>query len=279
MRRNYLISSLAIISILVCLQTAPAQVDSSEKTSLMMTGEFSDKQATGIYIKGADENLNLDWSVFLGNDGKVYKVTVVRQNIVELFVDGQKIPNENISQYAAETKPFLDNLAMEEEIEKQDSALDAQEAELDEQENEMDKISDKLDAIQDKFDYIEGKRSVDLSAEKDNLSKLRDKNSKLRDELSEKRDALSLQRDKLSEKHDKIDNLNEIYKILQKIISDLKAEGIVKNSNNLSFKLSNRELICNGQRQSSEIHEKLKLKYVGNSSKETGFLYHWKAKI
>ena len=273
MKRLFLISSLMVMTFASAL-TALGQSD-----SIMMSGEFSDKQATGIYVKGSDANINQDWSVFLGNDGKVYKVRAVDQNIAELYVNGEKISSENILQYAANTKPYLDNLAMQAEFEKLEKEIDAKEEDIDKDEEEVDKISDKIDKAQDKIDEMQDRRAVDLSAERDNLSKLRDKTSKIRDSLSANRDELSAERDKLSEKRDTIDNIDELDKVLAKIISDLKAEGIIKNSNNLSFKLSNREFIVNGKRQSAEFHNKMKAKYVIETNYEAGFLYRWKERI
>ena len=277
MKRLFLISTLAIMTFAGVLTVSAQTASTSE--SLTMTGEFSDKQATGIYVKGDFQNTNQNWSVFLGNDRKVYKIRSVDQNIAELYVDGEKIPSENISQYSVNTKPYLDNLAMQKELEKLEAELDAKEEDIDKDEEEIDKISDKIDKAQDKIDELQEKHSVDLRAERDNLSKLRDKTSKLRDSLGKKRDELSAQRDKLSEKRDTIDNIDELDKVLDKIIGDLKAEGIIKNSNNLSFKLSNREFIVNGKRQSAEIHNKMKAKYVIETAYEAGFLYRWKEKI
>lgn len=266
--------------ILACMAVATAQITNEpESESIMMTGQFSEKQATGIYVKGADENINLNWSVFLGNDGKVYKINVTESKITQLFVDGEKVPNENISNYAAETKPFLDNLAIQAEIEKLEKEIDAKAEDIDQQTNEIDKISNRIDKATEKIDDWQQNRSVDLSVERGNLSKLRAKNSELRDSISAKRDALSLQRDKLSEKRDSLDTMKELDRVLNKIISDLKAEGIIKNSNKLSFKLSNREFIVNGKRLSAEIHQKLKAKYVIETAFEAGFLYRWKEKI
>ncbi|HQU82778.1 MAG TPA: hypothetical protein PKY59_06625 [Pyrinomonadaceae bacterium] len=277
MKRLFLISSFAIITLAAVL-TISSQTTSSSN-SLMMTGQFSDREATGIYVKGADENINQDWSVFLGNDGKVYKLHAVEQNIAELYVNGERISSENIPQYSANTKPLLEKLAMQKEIEKLQNEIDAKQEDIDNDQSEIDEITEKIDKAQGKIDELQDKYSLSLSAERDNLSKLRDKISKLRDSLSAKRNVLSAQRDRLSVKRDKIDTVGELDKVLDKIISDLKAEDIIKNSNNLSFKLSNRELIVNGKRQSAEIHNKMKAKYVIETNFDTGFLYRWKEKV
>jgi hypothetical protein len=265
---------LAIITVAGFINAAAQSTD-----SLMMTGEFSEKQATGIYVKGSDENLKENWSVFLGNDEKVYKIKLVEHKIAELYIDGGKITNESVSRYSAVTKPFLDNLAIREELENLEKEIDDKEEVIDQESNEIDEMSDKIDKAQDKLNDLEENRQVNLSAERDNLSKLRDKTSKLRDSLSAKRDALSAKRNALSEKRDKIDNIDEPDKVLNKIIGDLKAEGIIQSSKNVSFKLSNREFIVNGKRQPAEVHQKMKAKYVIETLYEAGFLYRWKEKI
>jgi bla regulator protein blaR1 len=277
MKKLFLISSFAITTLALTLTTSAQTTSSSD--SLMMTGRFSDTEATGIFFKGYDENISQDWSVFLGNDGKVYKVLVVEQNIADLFVDGEKISSENISQYSANTKPYLDKLAMQKEIEKLQNEIDAKQDDINKEQDEINKISDRINKADDKLNELHDKYSINLSAERDRLSKLRDKISTFRDSISAKRDVISAQRDKISAQRDKIDNVGEINKVLDRIISDLKAEGIIKNSNNLSFKLSNREFIVNGKRQPAEIYNKLKAKYVIETNSEAGFLYRWKEKV
>jgi bla regulator protein blaR1 len=271
--------ALAIVSIACVLCVAAQKKEETDSVSISMTGEFTDKQATGIYIKGDEENINLDWSVFLGNDGKVYKVTLNKGNISELYVDGEKVSNENIPQYAAATKPFLDNLTMQKELENLENEIEKKEEDIDQQTDEIDRISDRIDKAHEKLDNLRERQSIDLSAEIDKLAKLRDKNAELRDSISAQRDELSLERDKLSEKRDKIDNMDLLDKVLNKIVSDSKAAGIVGNSKSISFKLSNKEFIVNGKRQSDELYQKMKAKYVIESKYETGFLYRWKEKI
>ena len=50
------------------------------------------------------------------------------------------------------------------------------------------------------------------------------------------------------------------------IIADLIAEKIIENSDPLSFTLNNQELIVNGKKQSEEIFNKLKERYIHNKS-------------
>jgi bla regulator protein blaR1 len=51
-----------------------------------------------------------------------------------------------------------------------------------------------------------------------------------------------------------------------RIIDDLNDQNLVKDETNLSFSLSDKELVVDGKRQPSEIHQQFKEKYIENSS-------------
>lgn len=59
------------------------------------------------------------------------------------------------------------------------------------------------------------------------------------------------------------------------IIKDLIKAGIIKNQNNLSYKLGNDELVVNGKKQPEDIHNKLKKKYLKNNA-QTTYYYEYK---
>jgi len=58
---------------------------------------------------------------------------------------------------------------------------------------------------------------------------------------------------------------------LEPIISDLKEEKLLDNSDNFSFELNNEELIVNGKKQSKEIHDRYKKKYITNPKNQYKF--------
>ena len=45
--------------------------------------------------------------------------------------------------------------------------------------------------------------------------------------------------------------------LVSDIIQELTEEGVIKDSNNLKLKLTNKELIINGKKQSAELHSKV----------------------
>jgi bla regulator protein BlaR1 len=65
----------------------------------------------------------------------------------------------------------------------------------------------------------------------------------------------------------------EYEKMQTGMINDLIESGVVKDKSNLSYKLSQEELIVNGVKQSDELHKKLKNKYIKDKAVEMVYNY------
>ena len=50
-----------------------------------------------------------------------------------------------------------------------------------------------------------------------------------------------------------------------RIIADLGEQNLVKDENNLSFSLNDKELVVDGKKQPAEIHQQFKEKYIQNN--------------
>jgi bla regulator protein BlaR1 len=59
----------------------------------------------------------------------------------------------------------------------------------------------------------------------------------------------------------------------EELIQDLIRENVIKNRENLSFKLHNMFLIVNGVQQPEFLHQKLKAKYLKRTWTE--WVYNW----
>lgn len=82
---------------------------------------------------------------------------------------------------------------------------------------------------------------------------------------SEYPDLATQQRFKISRGEDRIayDSQTHLQPVIANVIDDLVSENIVKDKNDLSsFKLTNTFLTVNGKKQSDELHDKLKAKYL-----------------
>jgi hypothetical protein len=59
----------------------------------------------------------------------------------------------------------------------------------------------------------------------------------------------------------------------EKIIHDLQEANIISSTNNLSFRLTNDELIVNGIKQPGDIHQKILKKYMTKPGETITFSY------
>lgn len=231
--------------------------------------------ATGTFYNDGKVKAQQNWSAVVSEGGKVILAVIEDDGISELYVDGKKIPKTNFSEYYYETKMILDKRILQQEIEKESERLHAAEAELSREDQQVENAWLKIQEIKENLNNLEKQKSLNLSVEKTNLLNLTTENSRMRKLLSAKRAELNLRSKELNEKFKKASTESELNKILQIIISDLKTEGVFAGSENLSFKLSNRELIVNGKRQHDDVFQKMRSRYVPDVLFETGYYYRW----
>lgn len=244
--------------------------------SLYMIGSIeNNKTMTGFYSKNAQSVQNKNWCVFIGNNGKVYKIQLIDKSIHTLHIDGQKIADSQIWKHTAEYKPYLEKMWRITEIENKSAEIDSQIKPIDRKIAALDKEMQKLDEKEEQMEknstnFAENQKS--FNAERKKLSEMIKKHSEQIEELSEQQEILSKEMESL-------DLMKEIDKVLSQISADLKALGVIKSSSNVSFKLSNSELIVNGKKASPEVYDLLKSRYIVEMNGSFGFLYHWKGEV
>ncbi|SEI99836.1 BlaR1 peptidase M56 [Dyadobacter koreensis] len=83
---------------------------------------------------------------------------------------------------------------------------------------------------------------------------------------------------KLAEEHRKLAEVSRkqaevnraaFQKLQEELIDDLIKEGVIKDENNLSYKLNSDELVVNGVKQAPAVHQKFKHRYVKEAGWET----------
>jgi bla regulator protein blaR1 len=269
MKKTFII--LMILITFLCFQTSYAQ-----KKSVIKTGISNEFVATETFVEVDGNAVKQDWSVLLNDEGRVIKAVINNRSVSELYIDGNKISEPYSAQFTGLTKQIMDRWILQRELEKESSELNLKMNEINAQEQKIIKAGNKINLVKEKLYYIEKNQLVDLSAEKKNLANLRYEISAQRKLLIKKRAELSAEHYQLMEELNKFRLENEIGKMLENIIGDLQKEGIITDLQNVSFKLSNRELIVNGKRQSPELFQRLKTRYVIDSPNEVGFHYRWK---
>jgi bla regulator protein blaR1 len=248
--------------------------------AIYMFGTFdTNRGKTGFFNKSSAESDAKKWCVFVGKNGSVYKLSLIDKSVGELFVDGKRIPDGEIWKRTAEFKSYLGMVWKQRELEAESERIDANSEEIDSQSEEIDRSEQRIDKAEEKLDKFSDERQADISKERENLRTQRERLNKLRESIHNQREPVETRQSVIERELNSIDMIREMDKILDQVIVDLKSVGVIKDSKNLSFKLSNRELVVNGKRISTETFELLKTKYIAESTGETGFLYRWKPEI
>jgi hypothetical protein len=276
------ISGVTILAILVFLSNqsiSTGQIKSGGGELYMSVGLIGkDSTLTGFFYKNSNHPKNQDWCVFIGSNGQVYKLFLTDKKVSSLYLDGQKIDDGQIGRHTAEYQPFLMKYLRNQEIENETEELEKEIKPLERKIEALDNEMSKLDEAEEKLERKTENSSVSLAEEKRNINAQQKKLAEMQREHEEELKTFSAQQEKLSDEQESLGLEKETDKVLHQIREDLKSLGVIKNLNNLSFKLSNLELIVNGKKPSSEIYEKLKAKYIFDFGEESGFLYYWKWK-
>jgi hypothetical protein len=195
----------------------------------------SDKAVTNteqVYKISGRPGLNGTTHTFV--DGKEYYITVKNGTVNQLLIDNNEIPAEKVVDY----KTVLDKVFYK--FTHEQAKRDGEQA-----------ARDKEQAARDREQAMRDKEQA-----------VRDKEQAARDEEQAMRDKEQAVRDKEQAVRDKRES-----RLMEKFIEELIIEKIIKNRKELdSFQLSDSELIVNGIKQSTALHEKLRDKYVTNKS-------------
>lgn len=218
------------------------------------------------------------WSVFIGGDGQVYKILLTGKKVSSLYIDGQKIDNDQIGKYTASFQTFLDKLwqnqAIENELRELELLMQPTNRRIEALEREM----SKLDDAEEKLEKAGARKSAGYEQELRDINAQQKKLGEMINEREQEIDGLSSREEDLNDKKEALGIEKEADRVLRRITEDMRELGLTKGASNLSFKLSNVELVVNGKKPSPEVFEKLKAKYIFDVGTESGFLYNWKWK-
>ncbi len=238
-----------------------AQIEVPKGIYLFGTIEKGDV-LSGYFGKNQPDSNNKNWGVFVGENNKVYKLSLIGKSIHELYIDGQKIPDNEIWKHTAEYKSFLGKYWRNEEIEQESRELEQKIKPLDRRMEAINKEIEKLDQAEEKLDQAEEKSATNFVENRKSLQSQQQKLSAVQKELDEQLENLSKQQEKLSTEQESLNLIAELDKVLLRIGADLKSLSVIKDRKNLSFKLSNVELIVDGKKVSPEVFELLKARYI-----------------
>ncbi len=193
-------------------------------------------------------------------DGKVYQIFIKNGQVTNMYIDGKKIPNEEIVNYKAILDKIYEKMINDQEQSKYDSEqamIDSEQAMRDSEQAMRDSEQAKIDSEQALNDSEQAMRDSE-QAMRDSEQAMRDSEQAVRDSEQAKRDSEQAARDSEQAVRDS-DNMDEI-------IDALIANNIIKNKEALyELKFNADELVVNGVKQSKDMLNKFKAKFVVSS--------------
>lgn len=230
---------------------------------------------SGIFGRSRKELKERDWCVFVGANGSVYKMSLIDRSVHELFINGKRVDDSLIWKHTAEFKPYLDKYWRVQELEKESADLDRQMKPIEAKIEAVSKEMQRIDKLEERLD----RASSGFADDRRSLSEARRRIADTERGFSQELEGFARQQDAIGKQHESLNLIEDLDKVLKEICTDLQSLGVVKSTANISFKLSNVELIVNGKRVSQEVYDLLKARYIIAEGGESGFLYRWKGDI
>jgi bla regulator protein blaR1 len=186
-------------------------------------------------------------------DGKAYQIFIKNGQITNMYINGKKIPNEEIVNYKLILDKIYENMIIDQEM----ALYDSEKAIIDSKQELKDYEQAMRDSEQAMRDSEQAMRDSE-QAMRDSEQAMRDSEQAMRDSEQAARDSEQALRD--SEQIVRDNEMNEI-------IDELIAQKIIKNEKNLhSLMLNAEELVVNGIKQSADIHKIFKAKFTVSSN-------------
>lgn len=280
--------------IIVPIQKPDVQVILKDTVPVKITAENSSTSESTIHVT---------------KNNKRYEIEQKNGEITELKIDGQLIPKEKIESYESEIEPILEEIkdnqqaeADREEAEdvkerteavkreSNEAGIDAEEAKKDAenfqaQAKEIRKQAEVIKMNAEKYRVIEGEifqvSANEIKNSAENIRKQAEvfqKNAEVTrvsaEKFREQAQVIQKQAEVIRKEADKA--RADFEKMQERLINDLIKEDAIKDRNNLSYKLSDSELIVNGVKQPDALHKKIKAKYLKDAGVE--LVYNWKGK-
>jgi|SRR6185503_3657662 len=205
------------------------------------------------------ETMEADWN------NKVYKATLVNDKMMELYVDGEKIPAADWGKYEDVTAAIKGQIARNREQAKKNR----EQARLNEIQAGRNREQGRLNEIQEKKNEEQAARN----RQQDRLNEIQAQRNQEQAKLNEVQEEKNRQQ---AVKNQEQARLNEIQeqkneeqakeneRFIKEITADLVSDGVIPNANSLKeLTFNGDEMIVNGVRQSAQTRQKYVKKYSG----------------
>jgi bla regulator protein BlaR1 len=285
--------------VLAAPDTLPKKKERKSNTEIHSANIYSNQEGVSTYHVHAN--------------GKEYEMVQKNGKTTSLKVDGKQIPESEMASYQPEIDKIVAEIKVEHEkaeIERgkadkmraeadvQRDQADLQRKKADEQRAQAEVLRGQAEKLRDEAEQhravaskqraeadahrseaeqqrvVAGKHRAEAEANRAEADKHRAEAEVHRAEADERRKEADVHRAEAEVHRKEAEKHRQEYEKMQTgMINDLIESGVVKDKSNLSYKLSQEELIVNGVKQSDELHKKLKNKYIKDKAVEMVYNY------
>jgi bla regulator protein blaR1 len=209
-----------------------------------------------VYKVGGGLNLNGETNTSI--DGKAYRVVLRNSVVIELYIDGQKIPAEKILDYKSTLDGFYSNMIKNENEYRRNQAQATRDME------QAARRQEEAARVQEE----EAKRQEEAAIVQEKAAIARE--NAARDRELAARDREQAAKDRAQAVSDRAQGVRDAHAANRKmdaVLEDLIRENIIKNKEEVKdLKLNGKVLVVNGVKQPSTIHKKFMDKYLERKS-------------
>lgn len=210
----------------------------NSKTEIHSANIYSDREGISTYE--------------VTHNGKKYEIVSRNGKMISLWIDKKEIPKDDFAKYQSEIDELMKEIEEAHDRAEKERGKAEQARQLADMQREQ---ADKQRQEADKHREAADKMRQDAEKQREQADRHREAADKMRQEAE-------VQRGKAEQQREVAEKQREAYvKVEEGIIEELTRTGLITGRNDLSYKLSDEELIVNGKKQPAELHQKLKYKY------------------
>jgi hypothetical protein len=283
MKMKFLLTTVPLLALVMHFNPAFAQ----QKNESRKTETRSSVNLRSVTTGESGETL-IDYQ----DDVHRHKIRMKESKIVEMYVDGKKVPEQDFSKYDAVVKKILlqvekdreqaDKDRIQADKDRQQADRDRDQADLDRQQADKDREQMKVrreKSEADRFQYekdrerlVQEKKEIQNEREQTEISRnqaTRDRERAAMDTKQAEKDRSQAGRDREQADRDRSQaeldrkQADADRKLMEAMINEVVTEKMADNKEAIkSLILSDTELLVNGIKQSDSLHNKFKTKYL-----------------